>query len=132
MSEIKIGRPEDYPWADQYIPKPNAPSGEGAPEQQPTEARCAGSSGSGLDGAPPPITYQPQQFWSDGDFDFWVNLERPTQSKYVVRERLKQALSNNPTDKIRVLKLYTRAEVVDDAEFHPNMAVRQADNSTTK
>ena len=38
--------PGEYPWPAEYVPQPNAPSVEPAPEEQGTEARCAGSAGS--------------------------------------------------------------------------------------
>jgi hypothetical protein len=74
---------------------------------------------SAIDGAPPPLAYQPQHFWSDGDFDGWVNIGAPTISKRVTRDRLALFLDIHPGEKVRVLKIASSAEVLDAEGFLP-------------
>jgi hypothetical protein len=72
-----------------------------------------------LDGAPPPLAYQPQHLWSDGTFDMWANIGEPTISKRVTRSRLELFRMVNPDAKLRVLQINSRARVA--TEFSPNI-----------
>lgn len=77
------------------------------------------------DGAPAPLAYQPQHAWSDGDFDGWINLGRPTISKRKVRSMLCAYIACHPNSTARVLEIKSRSRIVAISDFLPNTTVSQ-------